>query len=358
MAEEPIDYRELMKITALQQGLTGLGQAFSGIGAIQRGERPGPIQQPNPYIMMQLQQADQAQQRQQQARGIVGGIPGMDPTQQQIAQLYPEEMAQSYMSATMAPGKQEEFGTTPVLDASGRLVQLGKYGTVRQTGVQGYRDDKDKIPVGYRRGASGTLELDPGYLRGQAAIAEATRDPKEPNRQDTTIDPVSGLIYGKEFDANGNVRLVGPLNPKSEPKVGSEEAGKARDAIANVDQLLPALDRMDELVRNTTRLGRSGLVPGGEESYGELRAMHGNFTQLINKIDLNGVLNEGDIENIVKRLPDPTSWRGGDVGETAFLAATRQLREFIAEKRRAAQERISRPGSPPPPGSSKDPWED
>jgi hypothetical protein len=100
----------------------------------------------------------------------------------------------------------------------------------------------------------------------------------------------------------------------------------------------------------------SGPFPGGwvgTPTRQRISTLYANLWERVNKLNKNGVMNEGDLAQVKKLLPDPTSW--GEIATGPQIrAALDQVNGLIDQRVSAATERarrqrvVTKPAEPAP----------
>ena len=97
------------------------------------------------------------------------------------------------------------------------------------------------------------------------------------------------------------------------------------------------------------RTGGTGTELWGEGS-AKLATLRGGIIADVAKLRDMGVLQQGELENIEKQLPDPTSWTGPLQNNASTLSAYKALQEQFQQKRAAYLKAHPWMVPPPPAG--------
>lgn len=124
-----------------------------------------------------------------------------------------------------------------------------------------------------------------------------------------------------------------------------------RDADARVTEFMDLLGGKEYETKagNKMRAGGTGTELWGEGA-AKLGTLRGGIIADVAKLRDMGVLQQGELENIEKQLPDPTSWTGPLQNNNSTLAAYKALQDQI--KTKTANYIKAHPWlvPPPPPG--------
>lgn len=333
----------------------GFGQRMqAGLGALQGAQRQQMQQrlfdlQTQGLKEKQDEREAERKRREQQAHMLYGGVSPAAGPQALSAEAAsggapgPTQAAAGRMNRT--EGLLSGMGYGP--EDIAMFQAMGPDATMKIIAERRFPD----VPSGYRVGADGQMQIDPGYLQGRAAIAQAGAPvtnvnlPKSVTEMQATLGEIERLrATGTPQDAAMADRLemrvsFGGKPPESYIKAAGA-VGRVRDGLSGVYAAITS-GQADPL-NLADRAGLQQMYDQAVLGYAELTNRGANFTESEQAL-IDSVLG-GDPTNVFQRLLQ---------GDNDFLRRYREAGEIIDRESKSLLTRYTRP----PQVEHEWPWE-